>query len=102
MEIIYADSNNFDEVISSGVTIVDFYADWCGPCQMIGPELEKLVKITGENQHVVKLNVDNAPDIAGRFGVMSIPTIIKFRDGQQVDKRVGVATAEELKTWMDQ
>ncbi len=102
MEIKYADNNNFDEIIKSGVTIVDFYADWCGPCQMIAPELDKLVGMISEGQNVVKVNVDDAPDIAGKFGVMSIPTIIKFKDGQQVDKRVGIATAEDLKTWMDQ
>ncbi len=102
MAIVYADNNNFDEAIKSGVTIVDFYADWCGPCQMIAPELDKLVEMTTEGQNIVKVNVDEAPEIAGKFGVMSIPTIIKFKDGQQVDKRVGVATAEDLKTWMEQ
>lgn len=102
MAIIYADNNNFEEAIASGVTIVDFYADWCGPCQMIAPELEKLVDMVSEGQNIVKVNVDEAPEVAGKYAVMSIPTIIKFRDGQQVDKRVGVSTAEELKNWMDQ
>lgn len=102
MAIVYAETNNFEESISNGVTIVDFYADWCGPCQMIAPELEKLEEMIGDAQHIVKVNVDDAPEVAGKFGVMSIPTIIKFKDGQMVDKRVGVATAEELKTWMEQ
>lgn len=102
MGIVYADANNFEESISTGVTIVDFYADWCGPCQLIAPELEKLSGMVVEGQNIVKVNVDDAPEIAGKFGVMSIPTIIKFKDGQQIDKRVGVATAEELKTWMEQ
>ncbi|WOO86971.1 thioredoxin [Mollicutes bacterium LVI A0039] len=102
MSITYATNENFEELIESGVTIVDFYADWCGPCQMISPELEKLVELIDENQHIVKVNIDEAPEIAGKYAVMSIPTIIKFKDGNQVDKRVGVTTAEELKTWMDQ
>lgn len=102
MAIINADNNNFEEAIANGVTIVDFYADWCGPCQMIAPELEKLVDMIGEGKNIVKVNVDNAPEIAGKFGVMSIPTIIKFKDGIQMDKRVGIATAEDLKTWMEQ
>lgn len=102
MAIVYADNNNFEDAIASGVSIVDFYADWCGPCQMIGPELEKLVDMVGEGYNIIKVNVDNAPEIAGKFGVMSIPTIIKFKDGQQVDKHVGVQTAEDLKTWMEQ
>lgn len=101
MAIVYADSNSFDEAISKGVTIVDFYADWCGPCQMIAPELEKLDVMTTDDQNIVKINVDEANDIASRFGVMSIPTIIKFRDGIQSDKRVGIATAEELLAWME-
>ncbi len=102
MAIVYADNNNFDESIAKGVTIVDFYADWCGPCQMIAPELDKLVTMVGEGYNVVKLNVDDANEIAAKYGVMSIPTIIKFKDGVQVDKRVGIATAEDLKTWMEQ
>ncbi len=102
MAIVYADNNNFEESIANGVTIVDFYADWCGPCQMIAPELEKLDGMVTEGQNIVKVNVDDAPEIAGKFGVMSIPTIIKFKDGQQTDKRVGIATAEDLKTWMKQ
>lgn len=102
MGIVYADANNFEESISTGVTIVDFFADWCGPCQLIAPELEKLSGMVVEGQNIVKVNVDDAPEIAGKFGVMSIPTIIKFKDGQQIDKRVGVATAEDLKTWMEQ
>lgn len=102
MSIVHADNSNFEQAISQGVTIVDFYADWCGPCQMIAPELEKLVGMVTDGQNIVKVNVDAAPEIAGKFGVMSIPTIIKFKDGQLVDKRVGVATAEDLKTWMEQ
>lgn len=101
MAIVYADNNTFDQAISTGITIVDFYADWCGPCQMIAPELEKLDKMVVEGQNIVKLNVDDANEIASRYGVMSIPTIIKFRDGKQVDKRVGISTAEELLTWME-
>lgn len=102
MAIVHADNSNFEQAVSQGVTIVDFYADWCGPCQMIAPELEKLVGMVSEGQNIVKVNVDDAPEIAGKFGVMSIPTIIKFKEGQQVDKRVGIATAEDLKTWMEQ
>lgn len=101
MAIVYASNENFEETIASGVTVVDFYADWCGPCQMIGPELEKLDGMITENQHIVKVNVDEANEVAAKFGVMSIPTLIKFKDGAQVDKKVGVSTAEDLKDWLD-
>lgn len=101
MAIVHASNENFEETIASGVTVVDFYADWCGPCQMIGPELEKLDGMITENQHIVKVNVDEANEVATKFGVMSIPTLIKFKDGAQVDKKVGVSTAEDLKVWLD-
>ncbi len=102
MAIVYANNEDFNQSIESGVTVVDFYADWCGPCQMIGPELEKLDGMINENQHIVKVNVDNANEVAAKYGVMSIPTLIKFKDGVQVDKKVGIVTAEDLKTWLDQ
>jgi thioredoxin 1 len=80
---------DFSSAIAKGVTLVDFYADWCGPCKMIAPVLEQLDKeYTGKAQ-IVKLDVDANPAVAQAYGVMSIPTLIVFKDGQIAGKVVG-------------
>ena len=80
---------DFDEEIK-GEVIVDFYADWCGPCKMLTPVLEE----SGFN--VLKVNVDDFRDLAIRFGIMSIPTLIQFKNGEEVKKIIGFRTKEEL------
>lgn len=86
----YLENENFKEVISSGVWIVDFYADWCGPCKMLGPVLEEL------DNNVLKINVDNHENLATEFGVMSIPTICFFKDGELKNKVVGFRNKTEI------
>lgn len=82
------ESNEFDNAIASGVVLVDFYADWCGPCKMLAPVIEGLAdKMT--NVSFYKLNVDNSSDIARRFGVQAIPNLIIFKDGKAVDQITG-------------
>ncbi len=81
---------NFDEAIKSGVTLVDFWAPWCGPCQMLGPVIEEIATELKDQANVYKLNVDDNPNISGRFNVMSIPTIMLFKDGEVVDTMIGV------------
>ena len=88
----HLENENFKEVISSGVWIVDFYADWCGPCKMLGPVLEEL------DDNVLKINVDSHEDLAREFGVMSIPTICFFKDGKLVNKVVGFRSKDEIET----
>lgn len=85
------------EVESGGTVLVDFWAPWCGPCKMIAPVLEKLSQELGDQLKVTKVNVDEQSDTAGRFGVMSIPTLILFKEGQPVDKIVGFQSLEALK-----
>lgn len=80
---------DFEKEIN-GEVIVDFYADWCGPCKMLGPVLEE----TGFN--VLKVNVDDFHELAVKYGIMSIPTLIKFKDGQEIKKVIGFRTKEEL------
>ena len=92
--------DNFDSVTSSGLVIVDFWAEWCGPCRMQAPILDQLEAEVGSKVKVCKLNVDDHPDIAQRFGVFSIPTIIAFRDGDQISKAVGVQSKEQLITML--
>lgn len=100
MSIQIATTENFDQLIANGLTLVDFYADWCGPCKMLAPVLEQLAnEITDVN--IIKLNVDHSREIAQRFGVMSIPTIILFKDGNQIAQTVGFQPKERLKVWID-
>ncbi len=87
-------SSNFDTEIASGVVLVDFWAPWCGPCRMQGPILDKVAEKVSAK--VAKLNVDEAPDVAGRFGVQGIPTLIVFKDGKEVERFVGVQTEQTL------
>jgi thioredoxin 1 len=99
MAIVNVSDQTFGtEVESSGTVLVDFWAPWCGPCKMIAPVLEELDKELGDNLKIAKLNVDDNPESASRFGVMSIPTLIVFKDGQPVDKVVGFQSKDALKS----
>lgn len=87
---------NFDSVIGNNVTLVDFWADWCGPCKMQAPVIDELAEKYEGKVTVAKLNVDDVPSIAARFGVMSIPTLIVYRQGEEVTRRVGVQSLDQL------
>ena len=98
MAIIHLTKDNFDAVTGEGTALVDFWATWCGPCRMQAPILDKLDEELQGKVKVCKVDVDENPDVAQRFGVFSIPTLIVFRDGQLVGKGVGVHTLEQLIT----
>jgi thioredoxin 1 len=89
---------NFNELIGkeNTVAMVDFWAEWCGPCRMIGPSVEELSKEYEGKALIGKLNVDDNPNTASSFGIRSIPTILFFKDGKPVDKQVGVVPKSEL------
>lgn len=97
MALIHTDDQKFKDVIAAApIALVDFYADWCGPCKMLAPILEELAEEKADSLTVVKVNVDDSPETAGTFSIMSIPTVILFKDGQVVDKLVGYTTKENL------
>ena len=95
MSLIHLENEDFDTLISNGVTLVDFYAEWCGPCKMISPILEEISNERNDFK-IVKVNVDNYPSLATRYGIMSIPTMIVFKDSMEVDKNIGFLPKEEI------
>lgn len=91
--------SNFDsEVVSSNIPVlVDFWAPWCGPCRMLSPVLEELGKEMPGQVKVVKVNVDDEPELASKFGIMSIPTVIAFKQGKATSKVIGFRAKEDFK-----
>lgn len=83
-------NTTFDKTIKEGVVVVDFFANWCGPCRMMAPILEDLQEELGDNVKIYKVDVDESEALARKFGIMSIPTIIIFEDGQQREKHIGL------------
>jgi thioredoxin 1 len=99
MAIVNVTDQSFNaEVEGQGTVLVDFWAPWCGPCKMIAPVLEELDKEIGDRMKIAKVNVDDNPESASRFGVMSIPTLIIFKNGEPVDKIIGFQSKEALKS----
>jgi thioredoxin 1 len=89
------------DVLESGTpVVVDFWAEWCGPCRMIAPALEELSKELGDKVKIVKLNVDENPGVAGQLGIRSIPTLMLFKGGQVASHKVGAAPKGELSRWI--
>jgi thioredoxin 1 len=97
---VFTDTNFKDET-ASGVTLVDFWAEWCGPCRMIAPAIEELATTYAGKAKVGKVNVDDAPNLATDFGVSSIPTLLVLKDGAEVKRFVGVTAKGELSAALD-
>ena len=89
-------SNELKKVVSEGITLVDFWASWCGPCRIQGSILEELAGGFKGKAKIAKVNVDEAEDVAEQFGVMAIPTLILFKDGKEVRRLIGVQSKEIL------
>ena len=96
MSLKKINKENFDEIINSNVPVlIDFYADWCGPCRMVGPIIEEIAE---ERDDVIvgKINVDNDPELAERFNVFSIPTIVVLKDGEEVNRIIGARPKAQI------
>ena len=96
MAPLHLTADNFDQTIGKGTTLVDFWAGWCGPCRMLAPIIEELANEYSGKVTVAKVDVDAEGSLAMRYSVMSIPTVILFKDGEELDKRIGVHPKEEF------
>jgi thioredoxin 2 len=96
--IVDTDADGFDEEITASVAVlVDFWAPWCGPCRMVSPVVEQMGREYAGRLKVVKLDIDNAPGIAGRFGVQGIPLLVFIKDGKEIDRVVGAVPPATLR-----
>lgn len=97
------DSTNFQsDVLGSDVpVVVDFWAEWCGPCKMIGPSLEEISDEMGDKVKITKVNIDENPEIAAQYGVRSIPTLVMFKNGEPASMQVGAKPKTALVDWIN-
>ena len=86
---------------ATGPVVIDFWAEWCGPCRMIAPALEEIANDLGGKVTVAKLNIDENPDTPGRYGVRGIPTMLLFKGGQPVAQKVGAAPRSQIQQWLE-
>lgn len=97
MALLHFSEEGFDQALAQpGLLIADFWADWCGPCKLLGPVIEQLAADYDGKCIVGKVNVDDEPELAQRYAVMSIPTVMFFKDGKLVDKKIGVMPPQEF------
>jgi thioredoxin 1 len=89
-----------DVLKSSEPVVVDFWAEWCGPCRMIAPALDEISTQVGDKVKIVKLNVDENPEVAAKYGIMSIPTLLMFKNGEISSRQVGAAPKQKLHQWI--
>jgi thioredoxin 1 len=102
MATVKVDTSNFDSDVlkASGPVVVDFWAEWCGPCKMIAPALDEIATEMGGKITIAKVNIDENQDLAVRYGVRSIPTLMIFKDGEVADMKVGAAPKTALSSWI--
>ena len=100
---IDVNEENFDSVVmnSDKPVLVDFWAEWCGPCKMLTPTIEAIAEEYKDTRSIVKINVDDSPAIATKYGIRSIPSILLFKSGDVVEQRVGAVSKDELASMLD-
>ncbi len=91
---------NFHKEVGQGLTLVDFFADWCGPCRMLAPVLDRVAKDVEGKANIAKLDIDNAQKIAAQFQVTSVPTLILFKEGKEVGRLVGLNDQAAIKSFI--
>lgn len=101
MATIKLNDSNFDETVNEGITLVDFWADWCGPCKMIAPVLEELSNEYEGKAKIAKLDVDKNPMSSAKYQIRSIPTLVVFKDGEPVDGIMGAVPKQVLTNKLD-
>ncbi|MCP4181539.1 MAG: thioredoxin [bacterium] len=95
-EIAHLNDSNFEDKTSEGITLIDFWAPWCGPCKMLGPILDEISEEIGDKALIAKVNVDESPGIAQKFSVRSIPAIFIMKDGVKIKQFIGVQKKQAL------
>ena len=104
MAVLNLSDDDFEEKVlkDKNIVLCDFWAEWCGPCKQISPILEELSEELQENKiKIAKVNIDNNPETPSKFGIMSIPTLLLFKEGKLVSTQVGVQQKKELKSWIE-
>jgi len=100
--ILELTEGNFRQEVNSGITLVDFWAGWCAPCRMIAPVIEELAEELSGRIKIAKVDVDSNQNIASELGIVSIPTLIFFKDGKEVERITGVVPKEQIKDRIDE
>ena len=101
-QVLQLDDSNFENHVSQGVTLVDFWAPWCGPCRMQSPIIDEIAAQVGDKAKVAKVNVDESTSVASSYGVQSIPTLLVLKDGEILQKYVGVQSQDKLMAAIEQ
>ena len=101
MAIIHANEENFDSLINGELVLVDFFANWCGPCKMLSPILENMSE-DRDGLKIVKVDVDECEKLARNYGIMSIPTLLLFKNGKLMSTRTGFMSKEDIRSWIEE
>lgn len=99
MNIIHGNEDSFNDLVKDGIVLVDFFATWCGPCKMLGPVLEEIAST--KDFKIVKIDVDECQSLARNYGIMSVPTLMIFKNGQLTDQKSGFLPKERLIEWVE-